>query len=138
MYLHVFYKFCIFYRFDGQFILGWLLEQGTAPDIIPCGSKIMSLVHKSLGVRIIDSFNFLPMALAKLPACFGFTEMKKGFFPHYFNTRANQQYRGPLPAAHFYGADTMSTSARNAFLQWHEEHASDIFDFQNEILDYCR
>ena len=119
-------------------MLAWLLEQGTAPEIIPCGSKIMSMDHKSLGIRIIDSFNFLPMGLAKLPACFGFKELKKGYFPHFFNTRANQGYKGPLPEPAFYGANTMSSAARTAFLNWHQEHASEVFDFKKEILEYCR
>ncbi|XP_054718605.1 uncharacterized protein LOC129233999 [Uloborus diversus] len=78
--------------FDGHFILSWLLEQGTAPNVIPNGSKLMAITHPNLNIRIIDSFNFLPMALAKLPECFGLEELKKGYFPHTFNTRENQSY----------------------------------------------
>ncbi|XP_035217350.1 uncharacterized protein LOC118190704 [Stegodyphus dumicola] len=67
--------------FDGQFVMAWLLEQGTAPEVIPNGSMIMNVRHPSLNIRVIDSLNFLPMALAKLPGCFGLTELKKGYFP---------------------------------------------------------
>ncbi|XP_035207967.1 uncharacterized protein LOC118182685 [Stegodyphus dumicola] len=69
--------------FDGQFVMAWLLEQGTAPEVIPNGSMIMSVRHPS-HIRVIDSLNFLPMALAKLPGCFGLSELKKGYFPHLF------------------------------------------------------
>ncbi|XP_035224392.1 uncharacterized protein LOC118197033 [Stegodyphus dumicola] len=63
--------------FDGQFVMAWLLEKGTAPDVIPNGSMIMCLRHPSLNIRVIDSLNFLPMALSKLPGCFGLSELKK-------------------------------------------------------------
>ena len=127
-----------FHRFDGQFILGWLLQQGTAPEIIPCGSKVMAINHKKLSLRIIDSFNFLPMALAKLPSCFGLKELKKGFFPHFFNTRKNQQYVGPIPDQLYYSPDTMHEAVRKSFLKWHEQNANIIFNFQEEMLAYCR
>ncbi|XP_035213262.1 uncharacterized protein LOC118187165 [Stegodyphus dumicola] len=32
----------------------------------------------------------------------------------------------------------MSTSARQAFLSWHEAHKGDVFNFQDEMLAYCR
>ncbi|XP_054711127.1 uncharacterized protein LOC129220719 [Uloborus diversus] len=126
------------YIFDGQFILSWLLEQGTAPSVIPNGSKLMAITHPSLGIRIIDSFNFLPMALSKLPSCFGIEEQKKGYFPHFFNTRENQNYVGPLPETKYYSPDSMSTAARDSFLKWHKEHETDEFNFQKEMLAYCR
>lgn len=63
--------------FDGQFVLGWLL-QGLKPNIIPNGSNIMFIELKALNIRVIDSFNFLPIALSKLPNTFGMEEMVKG------------------------------------------------------------
>ncbi|XP_035226307.1 uncharacterized protein LOC118198678 [Stegodyphus dumicola] len=118
--------------------MSWLLEQGLTPEVIPNGSLLMSIYHKTLNIRVIDSLNFLPMALAKLPQCFGLTELKKGFFPHLFNTRENQTYVGPLPKVDYYRPDTMMPSVRKAFLSWYEEHKDDEFDFQAEILAYCR
>jgi hypothetical protein len=67
--------------------MAWLLAQGTAPQVIPNGSMVMTINHTALDIRVIDSLNFLPMALAKLPACFGISELKKGYFPHLFNTQ---------------------------------------------------
>lgn len=115
-----------------------MLGQGIAPEIIPNGSKLMTVTLPALNIRIIDSYNFLPMALSKLPACFGFTELKKGYFPHFFNIKENQKYRGTLPDAHYYNPDMMTSSVRCDFLKWHDEHKTDIFNFQEEILAYCR
>lgn len=118
--------------------MGWLLKQGTAPDVIPNGSCVMSIFHKALNIRVIDSINFLPMPLSKLPVCFGFSELKKGHFPHLFNRPENQNYVGVLPAEHFYCPDAMSIAARKLFLDWYNERKNEDFDFQQEILAYCR
>lgn len=118
--------------------MAWLLRQGVSPEVIPNGSMLMSIHHKAVDIRVIDSLNFLPMALSKLPACFGFTELKKGYFPHLFNLRENQTYVGPLPEPHFYSPDTMAPAAYKAFMSWHEEHKGDVFDFQQEMLSYCK
>ncbi|XP_071032985.1 uncharacterized protein [Parasteatoda tepidariorum] len=124
--------------FDGQFIMGWLLRQGTTPDVIPNGSSLMSIRHNSLSIRIIDSLNFMPMALSKLPSCFGLSELKKGYFPHLFNRPENQTYRGQMPDHSFYSPDNMGSDARKRFLQWYEENKHLEFDFQKEMLEYCR
>ena len=118
--------------------MAWLLAQGTAPEVIPNGSMVMTIRHKALGIRVIDSLNFLPMALSKLPASFGQTELKKGYFPHLFNTRQNQSYVGPLPDAKFYSPDTMTAPARTAFLAWHQAQSQQEFNFQEEMEAYCR
>ena len=51
---------------------------------------MMCLTVPSFKIKMIDSINFLPMALEKLPSMFGFTEIKKGYFPHLFNREENQ------------------------------------------------
>lgn len=73
--------------YDGIFLLRYLLEQSVKPKVILNGSKILSMVVPGLKIRIIDSYSFLPMALSKLPKTFGIEEMKKGHFPHLFNTQ---------------------------------------------------
>ncbi|GBM91029.1 hypothetical protein AVEN_198498-1 [Araneus ventricosus] len=93
--------------FDGQFIVGWLLQQGTSSNRIPIGSKLMSIRHPSLSIITIASMSFLPMSLSKLPNCFGLSE-KKIYFPHLFNVHEEQTHVGPLPNQHFYCTDSMS------------------------------
>lgn len=78
--------------------------------IIYSGSKIMymHIAHK-LNLTFVDSLNFLPMKLAKIPEVFGLQELCKGYFPHFFNTKAIQKYVGPYPALKDYGYEFMSS-----------------------------
>ncbi|XP_062575961.1 uncharacterized protein LOC134237834 [Saccostrea cucullata] len=80
---------------------------------------------------------FLPFALAKMPSAFGFDELKKGYFPHFFNTEQNQNYVGPYPPAAFYNPDEMSISGRRAFFEWYEQQRGKVFNFQKEFVGYC-
>ncbi|XP_071097939.1 uncharacterized protein [Haliotis cracherodii] len=87
-----------------------------------------------------DSLNFIPYPLKAFPKGFGLKEMKKGYFPHFFNTRVNQTYRGPYPPAVTYDPDGMSPAERTAFLQWHTQKVQEgaLFDLQEELLAYCQ
>ncbi|KAG8227913.1 hypothetical protein J437_LFUL011841 [Ladona fulva] len=101
------------------------------------GTKILSISYD--GLRFVDSLNFLPMALSKLPSALGLGEsLGKGYFPHFFNRRENADYRGPLPPAEMYGIDSMSSKEREDFLTWHGEMSkTHIFDMKAEIRKYC-
>nr|XP_022311186.1 uncharacterized protein LOC111116481 [Crassostrea virginica] len=125
-----------FKGYDGQFILNYLVHTACiTPTVIMNGTKILSM--QALDLKFIHSFNYLPFALAKMPSAFGLKELKKGYFPHFFNTKANQNYVGPYPAASFYGPNDMTSSARAAFYAWYEEQQGKTFDFQKEFLAYC-
>lgn len=89
--------------YDSHFVLQWLYKQNCFPEIIWSGNKIMSAVCGN--VRLIDSFNFLPMPLAALPKTFNLNELKKGHFPHLFNTPENQSYVGKIPDLIYYEPD---------------------------------
>lgn len=67
------------------------------PSVIMKGTKILSM--QACGLKFLDSYNYLPFALSKMPSAFGFQEFKKGCFPHFFNTDQNQHYVGPYPPA---------------------------------------
>ena len=126
--------------YDNVFLLEYLLENSVRPaKIIYSGSKIMYMeIGKGLNIRVLDSLNFLPMKLASLPKAFDLTELKKGYFPHFFNTSDHQQYVGPYPDPKFYGADYMGTKDRKEFMTWHGEQQGRTFNFRQEMLDYCR
>ncbi|KAK4880386.1 hypothetical protein RN001_008532 [Aquatica leii] len=125
--------------YDGAFILKSLFKNPSAwnPKIITTGTKLMSINCDS-NIKFIDSINYMPMPLSKLPKTFNFPGTK-GYFPHFFNTVKNQNYVGPMPPAHYYGCDEMSTSNRNDFLKWYEEQVNNnfVFDFKTEIIKYC-
>ena len=55
------------------------------PKLILNGAKIMSMELEATKIKFRDSLNFLPMPLKALPKTYGLTELKKGYFPHFFN-----------------------------------------------------
>ena len=122
-------------RYDTHFILQYAVRLGAPPEVVSNGLKLMSL--SSCGVKFIDSCNFLPMALAKLPKAFGLSELRKGYFPHRFNTPENQGYVGPYPEARYYAPEHMSESSRAAFESWHKGKVGTLFDLQAELEAYC-
>lgn len=88
------------------------------------------------GIRFLDSYNFLLFAPSKMHSAFRFQESKKGFFPHFFNTEANQHYVGPFPSPDFYNPDDMSASDRQVFSTWYEQQRDRVFDFQHGFQAY--
>ena len=123
--------------FDHQFILNHLMTTtDLTPELIMRGTKIIMMRLGNL--KFIDSLNYFPMALSKLPKAFGLCDsFKKGYFPHLFNTADNQTYIGPLPPIEFYSPDSMKEEDRDNFLQWYKEHKNDQFNMQQDLVDYC-
>ena len=68
------------------------------------------------------------------------SELKKGYFPHYFNKECNKDYVGNIPSKKHYGYNQMKPDERTKFLKWYEERVREnyVFDFKKEILEYCR
>jgi hypothetical protein len=122
--------------YDFQLLIDFLHGHSIKPTITEAGLKIMRL-HAN-GVTLLDSLNFIPTALSKLPKMFELEEMAKGFFPHLFSTAENQDYDGDLPPMKYFDPDSMSPSRRNEFLQWYEENRGIQFHFQRELLRYCQ
>ena len=121
--------------YDSQFILTYLIEdQKRIPKIVAKGLKILSI--ECMGIRIIDSFSFLPQSLASLPKTFGESELHKGYFPHFFNKPENFGYKGPYPPPDMYGVSAMLPSARSKFFQWYTTVKDNLFDFNEELRLY--
>ena len=66
--------------------------------------------------------------------------MKKGYFPHLANTKANQNYVGPYFPEDMYIPGQMSEKDRADFKKWYNAkiEAGTIFDFKYEMEEYCR
>ena len=85
-----------FKGYDGQFILNHLVHTACiTPTVIMNGTKILSM--QALDLKFLDSYNYLPFALSKMPSAFGLTELKKGYFPHFFQYGTEPELRGTLP-----------------------------------------
>lgn len=118
--------------FDIYPILETLIDR---PDkIIYNGSKVMYMyIGKKLNLTFVDSLNFLPIKLAKIPEAFDLKELQKGYFPHLLNTKENQTYIGPYPSK-FYGHDCMSAKEPLKFHEWHDGRSGEIFYFWKDML----
>ena len=84
----------------------------------------MSVVVGS--IKVIDSYNFLPMKLADLPKTFGFLELHKGYFPHKFNTKTNQNYIGRWPHEADYSPEMMKEEDYKIFKIWYNEQIKKV------------
>ena len=92
-----------------------------------------------LSIRFIDSLNFLQMPLKSFPKTFGMNELKKGYFPHYFDKTYNKNYVGSMPSKKHYSYNQMKPDERTKFLRWYDDRVSEnyVFDIQREIIEYC-
>ena len=123
--------------YDSYFIYDYLINNSHTPDpVISSGSKIMymKVPTDGLNIRLLDSLNFLPMPLAQLPKSFGLKELKKGFFPHFYNTTEHQNdILLNLPDVKYYDPDSMGKERREEFFKWYEENKNEVFGFQKEM-----
>ena len=136
-----------FQGYDSYPIIKYLHANAVECEAIYNGAKCITLTtktnkphHCKIKIKFIDSLNFIPMALARFPKTFGQDELCKGYFPHFFNKDENQDYVGPIPCQDDYGVNYMKPEAREKFMTWHQEQVDNnyVFDFQKEILRYCR
>jgi hypothetical protein len=70
-------------------------------------------------IKFIDSMSYLTFPLRNLAGAVGFSA-SKSWYPHYFNTKENPNYVGPIPYITCYGADQMGVAERKELLEWYE------------------
>jgi hypothetical protein len=129
-----------FQGYDGYFIKQYLHENGVILEVIMRGAMILTMYVPMLKIKFIDSLSFIPMRLADFPKTFGLDELAKGYFPHLLNRKENQNYVGPLPSSPYYHPNGMSPAEKETFLKWYHDLKENnyVFNFQEEILSYCR
>ena len=124
--------------FDAQYILKHVVEnkKHSVPEVILNGRNIIKL---EIGMtKFIDSLNYLPMKLSSFPKTFDLAEgVETGFFPHLFSTLENQEYIGSYPNISYYTPDSMGKEEHEAFLPWYKDVSCGLFNFKNELKQYC-
>jgi hypothetical protein len=110
--------------------------------IIPTarGCKFMQI---KVGKTIFrDSMLHIRGSLANLAKDFfgDLIKLRKGHFPHLFNTIENYDYNGPLPDKSFFD---LSSIIRNKdqlveFNAWYHERSKHPWHFQTELIEYCK
>ncbi|XP_075438335.1 uncharacterized protein LOC142477223 [Ascaphus truei] len=123
-------------RYDSYFVVQQLLKEKIKIELLAQGGKLLCVTIPDLNIRFIDSLNFLPMKLSKLPQALGFTG-SKGYFPHFFNTVQNQNYSGSMPSIEHYGPQYMMADEKTGFMTWYEANKHCDFNFQAELKSYC-
>ena len=126
--------------YDNKFILKWCLEHGLEPSsIIEQGTGITYLRYKKFNIRFIDPCKHMNARLKDLPKMLGLGDLKKGDFPHMFNTPENQNYIGPIPDIKYYGVENKSVKEAAEFRTWYAEqlHITD-WNFREEMISYCK
>ena len=134
--------------YDGLFIFRELWKQGKSPEFVNKGNKIIEITVKKAHIRFVDSLNFLTAPLSRLPTMFGLKTLKKGFFPHKFNTPENQKYVGPYPEKKYFCPEMMKggisdetgllSGAVGEFEAFYKTVKHETFDLQKELLEYCQ
>ncbi len=122
-----------FQGYNSYFILQYLRENGVKYDIIMHGAKVLTLSVEMFNIKFINSLNFIPMKLSNFPKTFGMEELAKGYFPHLFNKKENENYVGPIPPSPYYNPNRMSSAAKGKFLEWHTQlkDANYVFKLTN-------
>jgi hypothetical protein len=89
--------------FDFYFVLKhFFTAKDINPNVILNGTKLMQMQFADLGLKFVDSLNFMPFPLRKFPDLFGFSE-RKTFFPHNFVSKDRLDYIGEIPEVKEYG-----------------------------------
>ena len=108
-----------FQGYNSYFVLQYLREHSVKYSVIMRGTKVLSLTVDMFNILFVDSLNFIPTRLTNFPKTFGIKELTKGYFPHLFNRKENENYVGPIPPSPFYNPDGMSSKDKETFMAWH-------------------
>lgn len=133
--------------YDFQFIISHIctsLDRSVKVQPIMVGGKILyctitqakKFTLKS-GIRLVDSLNFLPMALTKFTATFGL-KTRKGFYPHLYNTNANKYSVVDIPDKKYFGLRWMSKTKVQEFDSWYEDRSKREWNNFEELVAYCQ
>jgi hypothetical protein len=126
--------------YDYKFIIRWVYANTDyQPFVIFAGQKIMYMAIKELNVRFIDSLSFITRPLKVFPKIFGEKELKKGYFPHWFNTKQNWTYIGDMPPKEEFRCDSFNEKDRADFLEWYDEKVKSgyVWNHKKEMEEYC-
>lgn len=126
-------------RYDLLFIIRrlFLLFPHLKANAVIQGSRIYSFTVQ--GLRFVDSCLFSCCALSKLPKMFDLgVDVSKGMFPHLFSIPEHFDYIGRMPGIEYFDCDSMMPKQYECFLKWYDEVKDTVFDFQAELLNYCK
>jgi hypothetical protein len=127
--------------YDSRLVFDAAIKQCPDHKISPLarGSKFMELTLKNTIFR--DSLLHLPGSLAGLAQdFFSDSVLRKGHFPHLFNSIENYDYVGELPTPEYFDLTYMIRDEKQLekFYAWHEERKKTPWNFKEELTLYCQ
>ncbi|CAB3983354.1 DNA polymerase [Paramuricea clavata] len=122
-------------RFDSIFLMRELLvHRKLVPNVLMNGSKVMSLELEERNLKVIDSYLFLSMRLAKFPEALGIENVTKGYHPYLFT---NLNYVGEMVGLEYFELPPEGSKERKAFDKWYRQQQSKPYVFREAIYYYC-
>ena len=87
----IYEKILFIYRFDGQFVLQWILDDNnySKPELIMDGNKIMFLMADN--VKLMDSYNYVAAPLSSFSKSFNIPTIVKGYIFQNLNISINSK-----------------------------------------------
>jgi hypothetical protein len=82
------------------------------PKVIMNVNKIMCMELERCGLKVIDSYLFLSMALSKFPDAMGIKDTAKGFHPYHFT---DLNYIGPMIGLEYFDPPPEGSKQREKF-----------------------
>lgn len=69
-----------------------------------------------------------------------YLSVEEGYYPHFFNTTANEFCGNEMPGPKCFGVDFKTVDERSTFLEWHSPlvHTNEIFNSKDELRKYCK
>ena len=122
-------------RFDWHPILADFVKRckNLSPKLIIAGSTIKQMRVGT--VTLLDSRMFIAAPLANFSKMFD-VKVKKGWFPHDFNRKENEEYEGPIPDVGYFDK---TLQKKQEFKDWHAKLRREgyVWNFWAEIIAYC-
>lgn len=129
-------------NYDNRFILQNYFERDVNVDLTIANGRIYKIKCFKNNLNFLDSYMHLAEPLSKMPETWGLKGgMKKGDYPHKFNTMENMDYCGPLPPLTWWNLQMKSRSSRDEIVKWHKSKTTTETDFVwdnlKELREYC-
>lgn len=130
-------------KFDSFLAVRAFLENRVdMPDILFRGNKILKMKVKR--VSWFDSLTYLKCSLRQVPKLCGLSlDLRKGFFPHNWNTAEHRDYDGPLPPKESFGLKFHKADEIQEFEEWYDAEKSRLeeegltYNLKDEMIAYC-
>jgi hypothetical protein len=126
--------------YDTRLIFEQVISMNLPHKLEPIarGTKFMQLQVNGTTV-FKDSLLFLPASLSSLAKSFELP-MRKGVFPHLFNSSENFDYVGRLPDKSMFDLTFCAKSQKDIdeFHKWYDERIKTEWNFKEELIKYCQ